>query len=62
MFGIMMIAQIIGGIFGVLLVWMSLYNRDGQIGYTPSPYGGVPESEILLLLPNEPDVTIYGAF
>lgn len=45
-----------------MLVWMSLYNRDGQVGYTPSPYGGVPESEILLLLPNEPLVTIYGAF
>lgn len=61
MFVIMIAGQIIGGLFGVMLVWASLFNEDGQVGVTRSR-GGVPTTEILLLLPNEPNVSQFNCF
>jgi glycerol uptake facilitator-like aquaporin len=61
MCAIMIAGQIIGGLFGVMLVWASLFNEDGQVGVTRSR-GGVPTTEILLLLPNEPNVSQFNCF
>lgn len=41
MFGIMIAGQIVGGIFGILLVWLSLFNESGNVGVTVSK-GGIP--------------------
>ncbi len=59
MFGIMIGGQIAGGLFGVCLVWLSLFNEQGVVSVTR---GGIPSDEILTLLPNEPNVTMANAF
>lgn len=50
MFCVMILAQIVGGIMGVMLVWISLINNQGNPDVIVSN-GNVPESEVLMLLP-----------
>ena len=61
MFGVMMAGQFFGSLLGVLLVWLCLYNDQGQNGPTVTR-GGIPTNEILLLLPNTPDISVGNAF
>jgi aquaporin Z len=58
MFFLMIAAQIFGAILGTYLVWLSIFNLNA-IDVTRA---GVPESEVLLLLPNEPTATVANAF
>lgn len=58
---VMVAAQIVGGIIGVMLVWASLVNNQGNADVTLSK-GEVPTSEVLTLLPNQPNVTYMNAF
>ncbi len=66
---VMIFGQIIGAIWGTMLVWFSLMNFSGPDNLDKTGASSlvtskeaVPESEILLLLPNEPIVTVANAF
>ena len=50
MFFVMIAAQVVGATVGVMLAWLSLYNgsKNPDIAVTS---GGVPVSEVNLLLP-----------
>jgi glycerol uptake facilitator-like aquaporin len=56
---VMITAQIFGAFVGILCVWLALYNGTGYVEVTD---GGVPTSEMLVLLPNLPNVTAWNAF
>ena len=58
MFLVMLAAQVVGGIVGVMLVWASLVNNNAE-DHTDA---GVPTSEVALLLPNDPDVSKLNIF
>lgn len=60
MFCLTIIAQIFGAFIGILLAWSSLYNDTLQP--TLLSKGHVPETEIVLLLPNQPGVALHNAF
>jgi hypothetical protein len=51
MFCVMIGGQVTGGIFGVMLAWVSLYNDQGNAAVIVSG-GGVPTDEIVMLLPD----------
>lgn len=66
---VMIFGQIIGAIWGTILVWFSLMNFSGPDHYDKTgaqalitSKEAVPTSEILLLLPSEPYVTVGNAF
>ena len=61
MFLTMIAAQITGAIFGIFLVWASLYNGN-DISPFEKTSGGVPKSEMLVLLPDLPNVRAKNAF
>jgi glycerol uptake facilitator-like aquaporin len=51
MFCVMIGGQVTGGIVGVMLAWVSLYNNQGNSMVIVSG-GGVPTDEIVMLLPD----------
>ena len=59
MFFVMIAAQVFGALFGICLVWASLYNGTGKVETTS---GGVPKSEMFVLLPALPNVRASNAF
>lgn len=61
MFCVTIGAQITGGIIGVMLAWLSLYNGSGN-PLIPVSGGGVPLHEVALLLPAQPGVTMANAY
>jgi len=58
MFLVMLAAQVVGGILGVMLVWASLVNNNAS-SHTNA---GVPTSEVALLLPNAPNVSQVNTY
>lgn len=59
MFLTMIAAQITGALFGIFLVWISLYNDFSPVEKTR---GGVPIREMFVLLPDLPNVRAKNAF
>lgn len=48
-----------GGFFGIMLVWFTLMNFSGSVLTTR---GAIPDSEMVLVLPNDPIVTGWNTF
>jgi aquaporin Z len=62
MFCLTIVAQVFGGVAGVILAWLSLYNNSGSVDPASLSKGHVPLDEIGVLLPAQPGVALHNAF
>jgi aquaporin Z len=56
---VMILGQIFGSVFGISMVWLSLFNEAGVVNISR---GGIPIDEVATLLPNAPNVTLANTF